>query len=139
MEGVTASRVLHNGTVVTGGASPKVIAGGAVAWSGTRIVAVGSEHELLEKFPRAARLDARGGLVMPGLVNLHHHLYSALARGLAPLEAPANFAQILERVWWVLDRSLTPESVRLSALLGVADSIRWGCTTIFDHHASPSA
>ncbi len=138
MEHAAASCLLHNGTVVTGGASPKVVTGGAVAWSGTRIVAVGTEAELLERFPRASRIDACGGLVMPGLINLHHHLYSALARGLAPVEAPLDFAQILERLWWVLDRSLTPETIRLSALLGAADSIRWGCTTVFDHHASPS-
>jgi len=77
-------------------------------------------------------------MILPGLINLHHHLYSGFARGLAPLSAPQDFGQILDRLWWRLDRVLTPETVRLSALLGAADAIRWGCTTIFDHHASPS-
>jgi len=131
--------VLYNGTVVTGGETPEVWTEGAVAWSGSQIVAVGSEAELRKEYPEAELLDARGGLVMPGLINLHHHLYSALARGLAPAETPEDFGQILERLWWLLDRALTSETVRLSALLGAADCIRWGCTTLFDHHASPSS
>lgn len=131
-------RLLVNGTVVTGGEHPLVWTEGAVAWSDTRIIAIGSEPELRSQYPEADLIDARGGLVLPGLINLHHHLYSALARGLAPAEAPRDFGQILEKLWWLLDRALTPETVRLSALLGAADCIRWGCTTVFDHHASPS-
>lgn len=131
-------RLLVNGTVVTGGEKPLVWTEGAVAWSESHIIAVGSEAELRSEYPEAELLDARGGLVLPGLINLHHHLYSALARGLAPAETPRDFGQILERLWWMIDRALTPEAVRLSALLGAADCIRWGCTTVFDHHASPS-
>jgi cytosine/adenosine deaminase-related metal-dependent hydrolase len=131
-------RLLHNGTIVTGAGDPLVWTEGAVAWSESHIIAVGSEAELRSEYPEAELLDARGGLVLPGLINLHHHLYSALARGLAPAETPRDFGQILEHLWWLLDRALTPEAVRLSALLGAADCIRWGCTTLFDHHASPS-
>ncbi len=130
--------ILCNGTVLTGGETSEVFSDGAVAWSGDRIVAVGLESDLTERFPDARRLDARGGMILPGLINLHHHLYSALARGLAPSSPATDFAQILDKLWWRLDRALTPEMVRLSALLGVADSIRWGCTTLFDHHSSPS-
>jgi putative selenium metabolism protein SsnA len=130
--------LLHNGTVLTGGETSEVITDGAVAWSGDRILAVGLESDLTERFPGASRLDAHGGMIMPGLINLHHHLYSALARGLAPSSPATDFGQILDKLWWRLDRALTPETVRLSALLGIADSIRWGCTTLFDHHSSPS-
>jgi len=135
---LAAVNVLHNGVVLTGGDPLVVLPDGAVAWSDDRIVAVGRASELNERFPNAQRLDACGGIILPGLVNLHHHLYSALARGLAPSSQPTNFAQILEYLWWRLDRALTPETVHLSALLGVADCVRWGCTTFFDHHASPS-
>jgi putative selenium metabolism protein SsnA len=131
--------VLHNGTVATGGKTPEVWNEGAVAWSGSQIIAVGSEDELRAEYPDANLLNAHGGLVMPGLINLHHHLYSALARGLAPARTPRDFGQILEHLWWLLDRALTSETVRISALLGVADCIRWGCTTLLDHHASPSS
>jgi putative selenium metabolism protein SsnA len=130
--------LLHNGVLITGGDPPMVLMDGAVAWSQDRIIAVGPAHELNERFPEARRLDACGGLILPGLINLHHHLYSALARGLAPSPTPTDFGQILELLWWRLDRALTPETVHLSALLGIADCVRWGCTTLFDHHASPS-
>jgi putative selenium metabolism protein SsnA len=99
---------------------------------------VGPATELERQHPDSEPLDARGGLILPGFINLHHHLYSALARGLAPTGPVTGFGDILDRLWWKLDRALDPNTVRLSALLGIADCIRWGCTTVFDHHASPS-
>ena len=116
---------------------PQVIADGAVVWRGERIVAVAAETELRRAYPSAHFLDAHGGLILPGLINLHHHFYSALASGIDPGAPMNNFAEILDRLWWRLDRALDPESVRLSAQLSVADCIRWGCTTVFDHHSSP--
>jgi putative selenium metabolism protein SsnA len=80
-----------------------------------------------------------GRLVLPGLVNAHTHLYSALARGMpAPARAPRSFVEILERVWWRLDRALDEESVRLSAMVGAIEAARSGTTLLVDHHASPS-
>lgn len=131
--------ILGNGVVATGGAEPRVLAGGAVAFGGDRIVDVGPESVLREKHPSAAYLDARGGLIAPGLVNLHHHFYSALARGLDPGTQMKSFREVLDRLWWRLDRALEPEDVALSAELSAADCVRWGTTTVFDHHASPSA
>jgi putative selenium metabolism protein SsnA len=130
--------LLGNGVVVTGGEPSAVVLDGAVAWSGERVIGVGPASDVMLEFPDAGYLDAAGGLIMPGFINLHNHLYSALARGLVPVETPTNFGQILDRMWWRLDRALTPRTVHLSALLGAAECIRWGCTTIFDHHASPS-
>jgi cytosine/adenosine deaminase-related metal-dependent hydrolase len=76
----------------------------------------------------------------PGLVCGHHHLYSALARGMpAPPRTPTNFPEILELVWWRLDRALDLELVRWSALLGALEALERGTTTIIDHHSSPSA
>ncbi len=130
--------VLGNGVVATSMAEPEVITGGAVAWQGERIVAVGPEAKLRERYPGAAFLDARGGVIMPGLVNLHHHFYSALARGLDPGVSMKDFGEVLDRLWWRLDRALDLETVRVSAQLCAADCVRWGNTTVFDHHASPS-
>ena len=134
--------LLGNGVLVAGfspscAVQPQVIAGGAVVWQGERILAVGLESELRRAHPGAGFLDARGGLILPGLINLHHHFYSALASGLDAGAPLSNFAEILDRLWWRLDRALDPETVRLSAQLSVADCIRWGCTTVFDHHSSP--
>ena len=83
--------------------------------------------------------DLAGALVLPGFVNAHTHLYSALARGMPPpAEPPGSFVEILRRVWWRLDRALDEESVRLSALVGAIEAARSGTTLLFDHHASPS-
>jgi cytosine/adenosine deaminase-related metal-dependent hydrolase len=76
----------------------------------------------------------------PGLVCAHHHLYSALARGMpAPPGTPTDFTSILEQVWWRLDTALDLELVRWSALLGAVEALESGTTAIVDHHASPSA
>ena len=76
----------------------------------------------------------------PGLVNAHHHLYSTLARGMpAPPTTPTNFVEILEQVWWRLDRALDLELIRWSALLGAVEALEHGTTAIVDHHSSPNA
>jgi putative selenium metabolism protein SsnA len=87
-----------------------------------------------------ARRDCAGCLILPGNVCGHTHLYSALARGMPyRLPPPANFTQILQRVWWRLDRALDEESIRHSALAGGMAALLAGTTTLIDHHASPNA
>lgn len=130
--------VLGNGVLVSRYRDPEIVVGGAVAWENGRIVRVGPQQDVMQAYPGASFLDANGGLILPGLVNLHHHFYSALARGLDPGASISNFSEVLDRLWWRLDRALNQETVRVSAELSAADCIRWGCTTVFDHHASPS-
>jgi len=85
------------------------------------------------------RVDLAGNVLIPGLVVGHHHLYSALARGMpAPRFTPTNFPETLEYIWWVLDRALDEETVYLSTVAGLAGAARVGITGIIDHHASPS-
>ncbi len=75
-----------------------------------------------------------------GLVCGHHHLYSALARGMpAPPRTPRNFREILELVWWRLDCALDLEMIRWSAMLGALEALERGTTVIVDHHESPDA
>jgi len=86
------------------------------------------------------RHDCSGCLVIPGNVCAHTHLYSALAHGMPyALEPPRNFTQILQRIWWRLDRALDPRSIRASALVGGMEALLSGTTTLIDHHASPNA
>jgi len=114
-----------------------VLTNGAVAIEGGTIAQVGDAAEIRARYPGAEVLDATGKLVMPGLVNAHTHLYSALARGLVADIAPSsNFTEILEHLWWRLDRALTLDDVRLSAAAGALDLVRNGTTSIIDHHAS---
>jgi putative selenium metabolism protein SsnA len=85
-------------------------------------------------------IDCQGAVVLPGLVNGHAHLYSALAVGMpAPPKSPQNFVEILQYVWWRLDRALDPESIEMSARIGALDALRCGTTTLIDHHASPNS
>jgi cytosine/adenosine deaminase-related metal-dependent hydrolase len=80
------------------------------------------------------------GATTPGLVCAHHHLYSALARGMpAPLRQPRNFLDILELIWWRLDTALDLEMLRWSAMLGALEALECGTTAIIDHHESPNA
>jgi putative selenium metabolism protein SsnA len=80
-------------------------------------------------------IDAGGRVVLPGFINCHMHLYSQFAKGIS-VPRMSSFGEILEKLWWKLDRALTEEDVYYSALLGLIDSIRSGVTTVFDHHAS---
>lgn len=87
-----------------------------------------------------SRVDVSGCIVLPGLACAHHHLYSTLARGMpGPSDPPASFLEILERVWWRLDRALDLQTIHLSALAGAVHAARCGTTAIIDHHASPHA
>lgn len=134
---------LVNGTVLTGfpakeGEKVEIIPRGAVVWEDERILAVGPETAIKSQFPEADYLNAHGGVILPGLVNLHTHCYSAMARGLNPGAPMVDFAAVLDQLWWRLDRALDEETVQISAELGMADAIRSGCTTLFDHHASPN-
>jgi putative selenium metabolism protein SsnA len=104
-----------------------------------------ADGRILQRAPRleaapgeeVAELDGR--LVLPGLVNAHTHLYSALARGMpGPGLPPRSFVEVLERVWWRLDRALDEETVHLSALVGGIEAARSGTTLLVDHHSSPS-
>lgn len=89
--------------------------------------------------PQDARFDAGGAVVLPGLVNGHTHLYSALASGMPmPERTPKNFHEILKFIWWRLDRALDAESIEMSARIGAMDALACGTTTLIDHHASPA-
>lgn len=82
-------------------------------------------------------VDLKGATVMPGHINGHHHLYSALAPGMpAPANTPRSFEDVLTEIWWKLDRSLDAESIYLSSVAGCWDALRCGTTLIFDHHSS---
>jgi putative selenium metabolism protein SsnA len=84
--------------------------------------------------------DLKGKIVLPGMVNAHTHLYSALARGMPmPKTPPKNFLEVLKKIWWKLDRALDEESIYYSALIGAIEAVQCGTTTMIDHHASPNS
>lgn len=132
--------IIANGTVATLGEHNRLIPHAAVVIQDGLVKEVGQVSDFAGRYPGAKLIDAHGGLIMPGFINAHMHFYSAFARGM-PFEGPAptNFAEILERVWWRVDKALTLDDVRYSALLGSIECIRHGTTTVIDHHASPNA
>jgi cytosine/adenosine deaminase-related metal-dependent hydrolase len=70
----------------------------------------------------------------------HHHIYSALARGMpAPARSPKNFPEILEYIWWNVDKTLDTEMIEASALVSALYCVKNGVTFVIDHHASPFA
>ncbi len=133
--------LITNGTVVTLGAQNAIIPSGAVLIRGDEIAAIGDTRELAAQYPDEETLDAHGKLVMPGNICAHTHFYGAFARGMAlpPGPPPKSFPEILEKLWWRIDRALTLEDSRYSALVCLVDAIRHGTTTLIDHHASPNA
>lgn len=132
-------KIIGHATVVTLGENHQVINDGAVAYDDKKIHAVGTTEELKQRFPKAKVKNVQGRLVMPGIVNTHMHLYSTFARGISLKDAPpTNFVQILERLWWRLDKALTKEDLYLTAMIPLLDAVRNGVTTLIDHHASPN-
>ena len=132
--------LIVNGTLVTFGANSRIIEDGAIHIRDDAISDVSTTSDLRAKYPGEEELDASGKLVMPGLICAHTHFYGLFARGMSlPGEPPADFAQILERLWWRLDKALSLEDARYSALVCLIDAIRNGTTTLIDHHASPRA
>ena len=130
--------IIH-GLVATFGSHPQVIDDGAIYIDGDRIGAIGTSRDLIAKYPTADRLDARGQLVLPGSICAHTHFYGAFARGMSiPGPAARNFIEILQKLWWRLDRALDEDGVRYSTLVCLIDAIRHGTTTLIDHHASPN-
>lgn len=96
---------------------------------------------LVDEIPSGAdELACEGRIVTRAFAIGHHHIYSTLARGMpAPAQAPTSFREVLERIWWNLDRKLDEEMIRASALFCAIDAARSGCTLIIDHHSSPGA
>lgn len=129
--------LIGNGRMITRDPDLPWLEQGGLAVEDGLIREVGPWPALREKYPDAEVLDAEGGVIMPGLINVHEHIYSAMARGLTVHGyAPRGFLDILEGMWWNIDRHLTLEQTRLSALATLMECVKNGVTTIFDHHAS---
>lgn len=128
--------LIGNGKILCPG---KIIENGAVFIEDNFISEIGSSDDLKKKYPKVKFIDADGGLIMPGFINCHTHLYSAFARGMKlPGTPPKNFVDILDKLWWKLDKALNEEDVYYSALVSLIECLKSGTTTILDHHASPN-
>lgn len=132
--------LITHANLITWGTPNQILEDHALYIVGDKIAALGPIAELRAQYPEAKTLDARGQYAMPGNICAHTHFYGAFARGLAiPGDPPEDFPQILGRLWWKLDKALTLDDVRYSALVCLIDAVKHGTTTLIDHHASPNA
>ncbi|MCX6041558.1 MAG: amidohydrolase family protein, partial [Caldilinea sp.] len=132
--------IIHHATVLTFDSDYRILFDGAVRYQAGVIDAVGESQTLLAEYPDDEQWDAAGKLLMPGQICAHTHFYGAFARGMYIPGPPAkDFPEILQTLWWKLDKALDLEGVRSSAEVCLVDAIRNGTTTLVDHHASQRA
>jgi len=110
-------------------AQRREIPGGGLYAEGNRIAAVGPTSELPGTADRV--LDLEGHAVVPGLINTHHHMFQSLTRALPAAQGASLFGWLgaLYPVW----AAITPEMVRVSTQVSMAELILSGCTTSSDH------
>ncbi len=126
----TVSLVVTNATVVTMDTAGRVIAGGAVAIDGGEIVAVDSTAVIRQRFRGRDTLDARGGVVLPGLINTHTHAPMVLYRGLADDLALMEWLE--KYIFPAEAKTVSPEFVRVGTRLAALEMIQSGTTTYAD-------
>jgi putative selenium metabolism protein SsnA len=129
--------LIRNGIVVTLGEANQVLYGHAVLCEGGKIKKIARNEEFRDSYDKV--IDATGKVVMPGFINAHMHFYSTFVRGLGKAKASKDFQEVLENLWWRLDKKLVLEDCYYSAMLPLVDAVKRGTTTLIDHHASPFA
>jgi 5-methylthioadenosine/S-adenosylhomocysteine deaminase len=129
--------VIRGGTIVTMDASSRLIEDGAVAVKGDQIVAVGPASEILRNYVAATTIEARGKVVMPGLINTHTHVPMVLLRGIADDLVLMEWLQ--NYIFPAEAKNVDEEFVRWGTRLGCLEMIRGGTTTYVDMYYFESA
>ena len=129
--------LIKNGVIVTLGDANRVLYDHALLIEDGLITKIAPKSEFTAKYDKT--LDAHGKVVMPGFINAHMHFYSTFARGLGKAAPSKDFMEVLENLWWRLDKKLTAKDNYYSALIMLLSAIKHGTTTFIDHHASPFA
>jgi len=116
-------------TIVTMNDEREILYDAAIAIEGDRIAALGATEDLRAQYPEAEVIDGAGKVVLPGLINAHTHISMSLQKGVT-LSVPEG----LYRVMWPVETSLTPEDCYVGALIGGAEALKGGTTTVVDHY-----
>jgi len=131
--------IITNARIVTWEKPNRILDDHAVRINHSIIEDIGRTEEIISKYKDEEVIDAKGQILMPGLICAHTHFYGTFSRGLyIPGDAPADFPEILKKLWWPLDQSLNADDIKISAQICMIDAIKHGTTTLFDHHASPN-
>jgi putative selenium metabolism protein SsnA len=132
--------IITNANIITCEDPNRIIENGSILIQGDTILDIKDEPVTKIDYPQEEVVDAGGQYVMPGSICAHTHFYGAYSRGMSiPGKPAADFPEILDKLWWKLDKALDHEAVYYSALVSMLDAIRHGTTTLIDHHASPNA
>ena len=123
-------KLYANGWVVTMDDAGTEHPNGWVLVDGAEIVAVGGGEEPGERLSGYHRIDCSGGVIAPGLINTHHHLYQTLTRARAQEADLFTWLRELYPIWQRIDA----EAEHAAARAGLAELAFSGCTTVFDHH-----
>jgi putative selenium metabolism protein SsnA len=134
---MASTLLIENGTILTLGEKPRLLVAHALFIENGTIARIAPKATLMVRVDKT--IDARGMIVMPGLINAHTHFYSTFARGIPRVLSSNGFPEILKNLWWKLDQALTTEDCEVSALVSCVNAIKHGTTTLIDHHASPKA
>jgi 5-methylthioadenosine/S-adenosylhomocysteine deaminase len=122
--------VVSGGTVVTENAARQIVSPGAVAVDGTNIVEVGPPDAIAAKYQAREAIDARGQIVLPGLINTHTHAPMVMYRGLADDLALMDWLQ--KYIFPAEAKTVSPELVRVGTRLAALEMIESGTTTFAD-------
>jgi putative selenium metabolism protein SsnA len=131
-----AHLIIDNAKIVDFG-SHRIFSEDGVVIEGGRITQLLKPSD--ERPNGVSRLNAEGRLLLPSFINAHTHFYSSFARGISGIAPSKNFSEILENLWWRLDKKLILEDTYWSAVVAQLEGLRNGTTTFIDHHASPKA
>ena len=129
--------LIENGIVITLCSANKVLYDHVVLIEDGKIKKIAKKGSISE--PGVKIIDAKNKVVLPGMINAHMHFYSTFACGLGKVQPSRNFVEVLQNLWWKLDKLLTLDDVYYSTLVVLLNAIRHGTTTLIDHHASPFA
>jgi 5-methylthioadenosine/S-adenosylhomocysteine deaminase len=125
-----ADLIVVGGTIVTMDGERRVIEDGAIVVRGDRIVTLGPREALEKRFRARKRIDARGRIILPGLINAHTHAPMSLLRGVADDLALQEWLE--EFIFPAEARNVTREFVEWGTRLALAEMIRSGTTTYAD-------
>jgi putative selenium metabolism protein SsnA len=129
--------IIRNAKIITGTFPNQILEGFTIEIEDGSIKAIFQDRDSFPQDDKDEIIDACGQYVLPGSICAHTHFYGAYARGMAiPGEPARDFPEILQKLWWPLDKALDENSVRFSAQVCLIDAIKHGTTTLFDHHAS---
>jgi putative selenium metabolism protein SsnA len=131
------SLLIKNGIIVTLGERNRVLYNHAILCEDGVIKKIAPAKAFRGTYTKV--IDAGGKVVLPGFINTHMHFYSTMVRGLGKAAPAKDFQEVLQNLWWRLDKKLTLADSYYSALLPLIDAIKRGTTTLIDHHASPMA